>query len=138
MLKFRKPLFQECKCFPSFHTTNDPEVGNYSLCAPGPELTCVNELMNRLGQIDHVDYQGKSVKCRSNCEDQINSLFVTSSAYPNRGVFTMRYQQFNLKKNIPTFWYTKQFVKKLWFCSNAQNKFVKVFCLVFAEKNFVW
>eukprot|EP00093_Oithona_nana_P007838 07838.XXX_67826_65125_1 [CDS] Oithona nana genome sequencing. len=82
-------ILEQCKCFPNFHSTNDPKAGNYSACV-GPELTCVNELMNRLGQIDHVDYNGKSVKCRSNCEDQINSLFVTSSAYPNKVVFTMR------------------------------------------------
>ena len=24
----------------------------------GKELTCVNELMNRMGQFDHVDYKG--------------------------------------------------------------------------------
>jgi hypothetical protein len=82
-------LFQRCKCFPGFHTTSG-SAGNYSLCV-GKELTCVNELMNRMGQFDHVDYNGVQVKCRSNCEDQRNSLFVTSSTYPNRAVFIMRY-----------------------------------------------
>ena len=32
------------------------------------------------------------MKCRSNCEDQVNSMFVTSSSYPNRRVFVERYQ----------------------------------------------
>ncbi len=30
------------------------------------------------------------LKCRSNCEDQVNSVFVTSSAYPNKRVFVKR------------------------------------------------
>ena len=74
---------------------------------------CVNELMNKMGQFDHVEYevssnslfcyeqhvkhprasffyQGRLLKCRSNCEDQINSVFVTSSAYPNKRVFVRR------------------------------------------------
>ena len=46
--------------------------------------------MNRMGQFDHVDFHGKQIKCRSNCEDQSNEMFVTASKYPNRGVFVMR------------------------------------------------
>ena len=55
----------------------------YKVCI-GPNLTCMNDLLNRMGQFDHVDYKGGLVKCRSACEDQINSLFVTTSSYPNR------------------------------------------------------
>ena len=40
----------------------------YDVCI-GPNLTCMNDLLNRMGQFDHVEYQGKQVKCRSNCED---------------------------------------------------------------------
>ena len=45
-----------------------------------------------VGQNDQVlaPLQGKKEKCRSNCEDQINSVFVTSSSYPNKAVFTQR------------------------------------------------
>ncbi len=57
----------------------------YKVCI-GPNLTCMNDLMNRMGQFDKVDYNGVQVKCRSSCEDQINSLFVTTSSYPNRRV----------------------------------------------------
>jgi hypothetical protein len=55
----------------------------YKVCI-GPNLTCMNDLMNRMGQFNHVEYKGEQVKCRSSCEDQINSLFVTTSSYPNR------------------------------------------------------
>ena len=83
-------IFQRCKCFPGFHTTSG-SAGNYSLCV-GQKLTCVNEFMNRMGQFDHVDFHGTQIKCRSNCEDQSNELFVTSSAYPNKCVFTERHE----------------------------------------------
>ena len=36
-------------------------------------------------------FKGQQMKCRSNCEDQTNSMFVTSSAYPNRRVFVERF-----------------------------------------------
>ena len=63
------------------------------------------------GEFDHVDYQGKQTKCRSACEDQVgsqtqimlqgreviiiklkqvNSLFVTTSSYPNRKTLIYR------------------------------------------------
>ncbi|TRY74967.1 hypothetical protein TCAL_04960, partial [Tigriopus californicus] len=83
-------ILEQCNCFPGFHTTGDEShSANYSTCI-GDDLVCVNELMNRMGQFDHVVYQGKQVKCRSNCEDQINSVFVTSSTYPNKHVFVKR------------------------------------------------
>ena len=44
---------------------------HYDVCI-GPNLTCMNDLMNRMGQFDHVEYKGKQVKCRSSCEDQVN------------------------------------------------------------------
>ena len=43
---------------------------HYDVCI-GPNLTCMNDLMNRMGQFDHVEYKGKQVKCRSSCEDQV-------------------------------------------------------------------
>ena len=36
---------------------------HYNICI-GPNLTCMNNLMNRMGQFDHVDYNGVQVKCR--------------------------------------------------------------------------
>ena len=40
------------------------------------------------------------VKCRSNCEDQINSLFVTTSNYPNRKTLVYREEFCILAKNL--------------------------------------
>ena len=36
---------------------------HYDVCI-GPNLTCMNDLLNRMGQFDHVDYEGGLVKCR--------------------------------------------------------------------------
>lgn len=40
------------------------------------------------------------VKCRSNCEDQLNSLFVTTSNYPNRKTLVYREEFCILAKNL--------------------------------------
>jgi hypothetical protein len=70
--------------FSGFHTMGGQDaMEQYKVCI-GPNLTCMNDLMNRMGQFNHVEYKGEQVKCRSSCEDQINSLFVTTSSYPNR------------------------------------------------------
>jgi len=49
--------FQQCQCFPGFHTTagTSQDEYPYTICN-GPKLSCVNELMNRMGQFDHVDF----------------------------------------------------------------------------------
>ena len=62
---------------------------HFEVCI-GPNLTCMNDVLNRMGQFDRVEYKGEKVKCRSNCEDQINSLFVTTSSYPNRKTLIYR------------------------------------------------
>ena len=67
----------------------DEAMESYEICM-GANLTCMNDLMNRmgknrkfddeqlfylrylyLGEFDHVDYKGKQTKCRSACEDQV-------------------------------------------------------------------
>ena len=45
-------------------------------------------------------FYSKIVKCRSNCEDQINSLFVTTSSYPNRKTLIYREEFCILAKNL--------------------------------------
>ena len=63
----------------------------YEVCTGG-QLACSNEILNRMGQysrvIDTVDNVTK--ECLSNCEDQTNDLFVTTSNYPNRKTFKDR------------------------------------------------
>ena len=66
----------------------DEAMDKFEICM-GANLTCMNDLMNRMGkywprsgqvglhsvfvpgEFDHVDYQGKQTKCRSACEDQV-------------------------------------------------------------------
>ena len=55
---------------PGFHTMGgDEAMDKFEICL-GSNLTCMNDLLNRMGQFDHVDYKGGLVKCRSACEDQ--------------------------------------------------------------------
>jgi len=35
-------------------------MSTYKVCI-GPNLTCMNDLLNRMGQFDHVDYNGEQV-----------------------------------------------------------------------------
>ena len=44
----------------------------YNICI-GSNLTCMNNVMNQMGQFDHVDYHGVQMKCRYN-----DKLIVTS------------------------------------------------------------
>ena len=72
-------------------------------------LQSENKIFFISGEFDHVDYNGKQTKCRSACEDQVwheifrklwsrnfyiccqvNSLFVTTSSYPNRKTLIYR------------------------------------------------
>ena len=56
---------------PGFHTLagDHGEEGHHDLgVCLGPNLTCMNDMMNRMGQFDHVEYKGQQgwsqVKCR--------------------------------------------------------------------------
>ena len=81
-------ILERCKCAPGFHMMGgDEAMEKYEICM-GANLTCMNDLMNRMGaakvfhhknaqslfisgEFDHVDYEGKQTKCRSACEDQV-------------------------------------------------------------------
>ena len=64
-------ILEKCKCAPGFHMMGgDEAMEKYEICM-GANLTCMNDLMNRMGEFDHVDYKGKKTKCRSACEDQV-------------------------------------------------------------------
>ena len=68
-----------------FHNNGD---GGYPICQ-GKQLTCSNNILNRIGEFRHVqDISSNKTKiCLTNCEDQTNEYFVTSSNYPNKKVF---------------------------------------------------
>ena len=77
----------------------------YDICR-GETIKCMNNILNRMGgwrvviwssrylqyfsgEFDEVHVEGKTKrqKCRAACEDQINSMFITTSSYPNRETF---------------------------------------------------
>ena len=69
----------------SFRFHNDGS-GSYPVCR-GKQLTCSNNILNRIGEFNHVQdisSENKTKICLSNCEDQTNEYFVTSSNYPNK------------------------------------------------------
>lgn len=85
-------ILDECQCAPGFHNEGGSDAMEvYDVCTGG-QLACSNEILNRMGQysrvIDTVDNVTK--ECLSNCEDQTNDLFVTTSNYPNRKTFKDR------------------------------------------------
>ena len=82
-------ILSKCKCAPGFHTMGgDEAIERYQICA-GANLTCMNDLLNRMcrclfssylnqvqdlvivGEFDHVDHNGKQLKCMSACKDQV-------------------------------------------------------------------
>ena len=80
-------ILHMCACAPGFHTMGgDEAMERYEVCS-GEKLTCMNKLLNRMGnnksgisymlllnldpgEFDHVDQNGEQRKCRSACEDQ--------------------------------------------------------------------
>ena len=55
---------QSFDCLAGFHTMGgEHAMEHYDVCI-GPNLTCMNDLLNRMGQFDHVEYKGGLVKCR--------------------------------------------------------------------------
>ena len=44
----------------------------YHICI-GSNLTCMNNVMNQMGQFDHVDYNGVQMKCRYNFYKHLRS-----------------------------------------------------------------
>ena len=80
-------ILHMCACAPGFHTMGgDEAMEKYEVCS-GEKLTCMNKLLNRMGnkscilyytasldpgEFDHVDQNGEQRKCRSACEDQVS------------------------------------------------------------------
>ena len=48
--------------FSGFHTMGgEHAMEHFDVCI-GPNLTCMNDLLNRMGQFDHVEYKGEQVR----------------------------------------------------------------------------
>jgi hypothetical protein len=59
----KKVMLSSCLSFliSGFHTMGgEGAMSTYKVCI-GPNLTCMNDLLNRMGQFDHVDYNGEQV-----------------------------------------------------------------------------
>ena len=58
---FNMFLDQRDLYFSGFHTMGgEHAMEHYDVCI-GPNLTCMNDLLNRMGQFDHVEYNGEKV-----------------------------------------------------------------------------
>ena len=84
-------VLERCNCYPGY---NHGLIADHNLAlkpCTGSNLTCMSNILYRVGQYDHVNVGTRKMKCRSSCEDQVNELFVTTLAYPNEKTF--RYRQ---------------------------------------------
>ena len=76
----------------SFHSEGGAAAfDKYDVCN-GTKLACMNNILNRMGEYNevHDTIENKTKVCLTNCEDQINDLFVTTSSYPNKKTFKER------------------------------------------------
>ncbi|XP_040569382.1 acid-sensing ion channel 4 [Lepeophtheirus salmonis] len=85
-------ILERCHCAPGFHNEGGATAyQQYPVCQ-GKQLTCSNNILNRMGEFNEVEdiIENKTKPCLTNCEDQINDLFVTTSNYPNKKTFKER------------------------------------------------
>ena len=75
-----------------FHNEGGASAYDQFPVCRGKQLTCSNNILNRMGEFNHVQdiISNKTKVCLTNCEDQINDLFVTTSNYPNKKTFKER------------------------------------------------
>ena len=52
---------------------------HYDVCI-GPNLTCMNDLLNRMGQFDHVEYNGEKVTGSNPLEFLLHCLIAATEA----------------------------------------------------------
>ena len=101
-------IIEKCNYMPEFH--------NFGLeTCKGANLKCMEEIFQSFGQFDHVDYNGEIIKCLPSCEDQNNSIFVTSSSYPSRNAFIYQ-EEFCIL--------TKKLMEK---CQGSKSRFLDEF-----------
>ena len=93
---WQKSFFQQTQLksdrFFRFHSEGGQAAfQEYDVCN-GTKLTCMNNILNRMGEYNevHDTVENKTKVCLTNCEDQINDLFVTTSSYPNKKTFKER------------------------------------------------
>ena len=87
-------ILNTCKCYPGYNYNLIPKKSNklsmsISQCI-GSNLTCMNDILHSEDGKKYVDANGRKMKCRSRCEDQVNKLFVSRSYYPSINTFPYR------------------------------------------------
>ena len=85
-------IWTVCKCYPRkfIYATNHSLADEGLKNCHGEGLNCMNREINYLGVFDSITRLDKKEKCRPNCEEQVNSMIITSSVYPNGRTFGHR------------------------------------------------
>ena len=73
---------------------------HFDVCI-GPNLTCMNDLLNRMGQFDHVEYKGEQVK-KALKKEVSRRVFAHFSTVP------MRKQMRKQMRPLFAIWLTKR------------------------------
>ena len=74
---------KQCKCVPRYFADEAPEI---EVCQ-GLGISCMNDLLNVMGDNRTVFDNGMEMVCLANCIDQKYDAKVTSATYPNRRAF---------------------------------------------------
>ena len=85
-------IFEKCKCYPRkfiYMTNHSQDTMGLQNCY-GHGLECMNDEIKLLGIFNYVKWNGIKKKCRPNCDEQTNSMVITSSLYPNGRAFVYR------------------------------------------------
>lgn len=87
----------ECECAPSFHPLGF-DLAKHPTCQ-GFGITCVNGILDRLGNIDTLQDRGETKKCLAPCKDQMNPFQLSFLKFPNKHTFTLRWVTCWFRKN---------------------------------------
>ena len=81
-------ITDECKCAPHFHPLGF-DLKAHPTCQ-GYGITCVNRILDKLGDIDCIDDREEKKRCMAPCSDQVNTFQLSSLQFPNKNTFRMR------------------------------------------------
>ena len=83
-------MLERCGCVPDFnedHTQLDTEA----TCSDDTSLECMTRVLDKIGEFRTIP--GLDSVCMPACDDQIHSVEITSSVFPNRATFPRRQEQ---------------------------------------------
>ena len=94
----------QCQCIPAYFA----DVSELPLCQ-GQQVSCMNDLKERIGEFRAIMDNGTQKTCLSNCQDQRFSVSLTQASYPNSHSF-VHTKEYKLVHN-----------KLLWSCLGDRN-----------------